>query len=254
MNLSIINNPSHSIQMKIFPNLPGNLRILFGFSRGLTALLAAFWLFQLTMGAWFQTRFMADQNLMVTLGEVSLQAAPGALALTTRTAKPGEVVLHGLRGQLNLNLNLLSGEANLVSAARWSLLPAMAAGLAFSWLVFGALRQVCANIERGEVFSDKNLRLVRSIGVLLIAYGFVGGATGFWASHVMGGYLSEHVALTGLGEAIRFPTNGAAFNFTLPSSFSYAGGGGLVTGCLVLVVSEAFRQGLVLKTESDLTV
>jgi Protein of unknown function (DUF2975) len=29
---------------------------------------------------------------------------------------------------------------------------------------------------------------------------------------------------------------------------------GLVTGLLVLVISEAFRQGLALKTENDLTV
>ena len=238
--------------MKTFTNLPGYLRILFGFLRGLTLVLAAFWLLDLTFGAWFQRQFMDDPNLMVTLGEVSLQAAPEALALTSRTTKPPSVELHGLRGQLNLNL--LSRDADLVSAARWSLFPAMAAGLAFSWLMFGALRQVCANIERGEIFSEKNLRLVRSIGVMLIAYSFVGGAISLWASHVMGGYLSEHVALTGLGEAIRFPTHGMAFNYTLPSSFLQAGGGGLITGCLVLVISEAFRQGLALKTESDLTV
>ena len=62
-----------------------------------------------------------------------------------------------------------------------------------------------------------------------------------------------HVALTGLGEALRLPAQAGALHFTLPpGSFSYAGG--FVTGCLVLVISEAFRQGLVLKTESDLTV
>lgn len=237
--------------MKIFTNLPGNLRVLFGFLRGVTAFFAAFWLLDLTFGAWIQTRFTDQPKLMVTLGEVSLHASPQALALTTPTGKPASVALNGLRGQLQLDL--LSRDADLVSAARWSLFPAMAAGLIFSWLLFGALRQICANIEHGEVFSEKNLRLVRSIGVILIAYSFVHGAIALWASRVMGGYLSGHVALTGLAEAIRFPAGVGALDFTLsPAVFPLAGG--LITGCLVLVISEAFRQGLALKTESDLTV
>ena len=237
--------------MKTFTNLPGYLRIFFGFFRVLTVIFAFFWLLALTFGTWIQARFVDEPKLMVTLGEISLQAAPGALALTSRTAPPGSVVLDGLRGKLQLNV--LSRDPALVSAARWSIIPAMLAGLVFSWMLFGALRHICANIERGEVFSEKNLRLVRSIGVLLIAYTLVGGVIAVWASQVMGGYLSGHVALTGLGEALRFPAGAGALHFTLPPrSFSYAGG--FVTGCLVLVISEAFRQGLVLKTESDLTV
>lgn len=237
--------------MKIFTNLPGSLRVLFGFIRGLTVVLAVFWLLILTINTLLPKR-TADPKLMVTLGEVSLQAAPGALALANPTGKLVPVVLGGLRGKLQLNV--LSDDAPLVSAARWSLLPAIMAGLIFSWLIFGALRDVCANIERGDVFSEKNLRLVRSIGLMLIVYSIAGGLISVWASHIMGGYLSEHVALTGLGGVIRFPNYGWAVDFSLPAGFSYAGGGGLVTGCLVLVVSEAFRQGLALKTENDLTV
>ena len=237
--------------MKIFTNLPGYLRVLFSFFRGLTLLLAAFWLLTLMFGSWIQARFAGEPKLLVTLGEVSLQAAPGALALTSPTAPPGSVVLGGLRGQLRLDL--FSHDAAMVAAARWAILPAMLAGVVFAWMLFGALRHICANIERGEVFSEKNLRLVRSIGVLLIAYTLVGGVIAVWTSQVMGGYLSGHVALTGLGEALRLPAQAGALHFTLPpGSFSYAGG--FVTGCLVLVISEAFRQGLVLKTESDLTV
>ena len=237
--------------MKIFSTLPGYLRVFFGFMRGLTVVFAVFWLLLLTLGTWLETRFASKPNLSVTLGEVSLQTTPGALALTSHTAKPDSLVLHGLRGQLNLDV--LNGDAELISAARWTILPAMAAGLAYSWMLFGALRHVCANIERGEVFSEKNLRLVRSIGVILIAYSFVHGAIALWGSHVMGGYLSAHVALTGLGEAIRFPATAGALQFTLSGDL-FPSLGGLITGCLVLVVSEAFRQGLALKTESDLTV
>jgi hypothetical protein len=38
------------------------------------------------------------------------------------------------------------------------------------------------------------------------------------------------------------------------ATIPFAGVGGLIIGCLVLMLSEAFRQGLALKTENDLTV
>jgi hypothetical protein len=71
--------------------------------------------------------------------------------------------------------------------------------------------------------------------------------------HVMGSYLSQHAVLTGIKTSFQFPGGVGAVYFNLPENlFSYMDT--LITGCLVLVASEAFRQGLVLKTESDLTV
>ncbi len=239
--------------MKLITNLPGKLRVLFGLLRGLTVVLAAFWLLVLIVGAWSQSRLGEGTKLMLTLGEAAVQTVPATVAKPSPSSKPDALVLTGLRGQLQVNL--LSREADLVSAARWSVFPAMLAGLVFSWLVFGALRDICANLERGDVFTERNLRLIRNIGVTLIGYCFVDGAMGLWASHVMGGYLSAHASLTSLGEVLHFPAQVGALHFTLPPwSLGYAGTGGLITGCLVLVVSEAFRQGLALKTESDLTV
>lgn len=227
--------------MKLFTNLPGSLRFLFGVLRVFTVLLAAFWLLALMFGPSIQKRFTDEPKLMVTVGEVLLRVDPATLALESDTAKPGSLAMGDLRG--TLQMDLISNDAKLVSALRWTVFPAMLAFIAFAWMFFGSLRAVCANIERGEVFSERNMRLVNAIGLILIVYSLASMAVGLWGSHVMQGYFTQHVLLKG------FQVGPGAVGFLVPSGF-----GGLIAGCMVLVVSEAFRQGLALKTENDLTV
>jgi hypothetical protein len=237
--------------MKLFTNLPGNLRALFGLLRYLTLLLGVFWLLTLTFHTWIQKRFVDEPKLIVTVGEITLPKAAEAIELTAKDAKPGSMALQNLRG--TLQMDLCSNDAAMVSALRWTMIPSMAVVIAFSWTLFSSLRHVCGNIECGEVFSDRNLRLVRSIGIILIAYSLAGGGLELWASYVMGGYFSQHVVLTGLKTSLQFPDGAGALQFNLSPGF-LTSQGGLVTGCLVLVVAQAFRHGLNLKTENDLTV
>lgn len=238
--------------MKIFTNLPGNLRALFGFLRFLTIMMAVFWLLTLTFNTWIQNRFMDEPKLIVTMGEISLPATVSdAVGLSSDTAKPGSLGLVGLRGRLQMDL--CSKDAALVSALRWTMIPSMVAVIGFSWLLFGSLRNLCANIERGDVFSEKNLRLVRGIGLTLIAFSLIGVGLEIWGSHVLSDYFSRHVTLTGLQANLSFTKASWPVQFSLPQGL-VTNQGGLVTGCLVLVVAEAFRQGLKLKAENDLTV
>lgn len=230
--------------MKLFTNLPGSLRALFGALRLVVVLLAAFWFFTLTFNAWIQKRFVDEPKLIVTVGEVTATESAQPPTLVSTTAGPGALIL----GDLNspLQADLLTGDAALISAVRWTILPAMTAFVVFSWWLFGSLRAVCANIERGQVFTETNLRLVRGIGGLLIAYSVVTLVLGVWGAHVMNDYLAHHVTATG------FASSPGALRFSLGGQFPQWGG--LVTGLVVLVVSETFRQGLTLKTENDLTV
>jgi hypothetical protein len=149
-----------------------------------------------------------------------------------------------------LEVDLGSNDPGMISAVRRALIPAFLVFSTFSWILFSALRNVCANIACGDVFSEKNLRLVRSIGLTLIVYNFAGGLVWIWGSQVFSGYLNQHVVLTGLAGGLQLP-GGALFTLA-PGPL--ASPGGLVTGCLVLVVAEAFRHGLNLKTENELTV
>ena len=237
--------------MKIFTNLPASLRVLFGFLRLTAILLAVFWLLLVAFGPWLTNRFQSNPNLTISMGEVTLQPNQGALELKSDSAKSGALVLSSLRGTLQMDIG--SKDARLVSAVRLTLFPAIMVFAACSWVLFGSLRSVCANIESGEVFSEKNLRLVRRIGATIIAYSLIGGLVWIWSSYVISAYLSQHVVVTGIQNGLQFPAGARALFFNLsPALFSTPGG--LITGCLVLVVAEAFRQGLNLKTENDLTV
>jgi len=238
--------------MKIFTNLPSTLRALFGFLRIMTVILAVFWILTLAYNTWIQDRVGHDAGLMAAVGEISLPTTPGAVGLSSDTASPTSLKLQSLRG--TLQVDLCSHDAALVSALRWSIIPSMTVLIVFSFVLFSALRNVCANLERGDVFNAENLRLVRRIGVCLIAYSLCGAGMEIWASRMLGGYFSQHVVLTGLTTRLAFPDGpGVAHFFNLPAGL-FTTQGGLLAGCLVLVVGEAFRQGLNLKTENDLTV
>jgi hypothetical protein len=238
--------------MKMFTNLPGTLRALFGFMRIMTVVMAVFWLLTLAYNAWIQDRFGHASGLIATVGQISLPAAVGAIGLSSDTANPGALKLSSLCG--TLQVDLCSNDAGLVSALRWSIIPAMTALIVFSYIVFSSLRNVCSNLERGDVFNDGNLRNVRRIGASLVAYSLVGAALEFWSSHVLGGYFGQHVVLTGLKSTFPFPNgSGALHFFNFPSGLLTTQGEFLV-GWLVLAASEAFRQGLELKAENDLTV
>ncbi|MFI5357378.1 MAG: DUF2975 domain-containing protein [Opitutales bacterium] len=81
----------------------------------------------------------------------------------------------------------------------------------------------------------------------MIGYGVAGVGVELWAAHVMNGLLSHQVVQTGLegvAGTLRFRLSPGMFPIE----------SNLVVGCLVLVMAEVFRQGLALKTETDLTV
>ena len=237
--------------MKIFPYLAGSLRFYFGLARVLAVLFAAFWFVTLTFGPSIRKFFGDGPGLMVSVGEASLRTDPGAVTLSADKARPGALLLAGLRGALQVDL--LTDDAVLRSALRWMVYPAIAAFVTFAWLLFGSLRTLCANIERREVFSENNLRLVRNIGWLLVGYSLTVIAVNLLAAHAMGDYLQHHVALTGLKAGGQFPAGLGAARLSFAAT-PFPTEIGLLMGGMMLMLCEAFRQGLALKTESELTV
>lgn len=237
--------------MKLFTNLPGSLRVLFGTLRLLAVVTLVLVLLAFTCILWAAKQSLDKPKFMVTVGEVLLPAGFDPVRLESDGTNGGAIVVGSLRG--TLQMDLVSKNAELVSALCWTTFPAIAVIFAFYWVLLGSLRNVCANIERGEVFSERNLRLVRNIGVTLIAYSLAGGAVVLWSGRVMNGYLSHHVALAGMQSGEQFADGVGALRFMMPPGlFSFPGD--IVTGCVVLLISEVFRQGLNLKTENDLTV
>jgi hypothetical protein len=236
--------------MKIFTNLPAILRVFFNILRILTIILGVFWILVLT-NSWLIWSFAGEPKLIVTVGEISLPTAANTIGLSSDTAGPGSLALHSLRGTLQVDIS--SHDSALVSALRLTIIPSMAEIIVFSFILFTSLRNLCASLAVGDVFNEGNLLLVRRIGVTLIVYSLVCVALAIFGSAVMGNYFQAHVQLTGLATTLPFSNGPLALQFSLPEGL-LTNPGGFVTGCLVLVVGEAFRQGLKLKTENDLTV
>ncbi len=237
--------------MKLFTNLPGTLRALFGFLRIMTIIMAVFWALTLVYNTWIQKNFGHDTKLIATIGEISLPNTQGKIGLGSNTASPGSLVLSALRG--TLQVDLAGQDSTLNSAIRQAIVPSMAVLILFSYVLFTALRNLCGNLAGGQVFNEENLRLVRRIGLNLILYCIISAGLEIWASHILSSYFTQHVVLTGLQASLPFAEGSGPLQFHVSAGLITTQGGVLI-GCLVLVVAEAFRQGLSLKTENDLTV
>ena len=234
--------------MKRFTNLPANLRVLFGFLRGLTIVGGVLALMGVIMDFAVLPRFGAGGSIGVMMGEVALRANPDAIELNTPGARPGALTLKGMRASLRAQPG---GEDKVVRAILLqSTVPSLLVTIVTAYVLFTALRRLCGNWEAGDMFSDENLRLVRRIGLTLVISSLVNAVLAVWTSAVVGVFLRSHVSIGGglkwLDFAGTTPFDPPAGIMSIPS--------GLVIGCLVLMLTAAFRQGLKLKAENDLTV
>ncbi|HVS52506.1 MAG TPA: DUF2975 domain-containing protein [Opitutaceae bacterium] len=112
--------------------------------------------------------------------------------------------------------------------------------LAFAWCHM--LARLFRNVQRGDIFSDLNLRLIRRAAAIQVACSLLFSALSLSQSHELVAYLAAHTQLK-LQAA-----------FSASSIVRHLDIGGLVTGLVMLTIAEVFRRGLALQTEADLTV
>lgn len=229
--------------------LAGLLRRLFGIARIMIGLAAFMFLVAHIPGPW--SGKMANLPFLyavnsVRLADVSLIFKGDGLALHTDRSNPGDLALHEIQGVLVANR--ASPDTELIAFLEGVLLVPCLLGFAYYFLFFGCLHRVCANIEGGEVFSDRNVRLVRNIGILMVTYAIVTQVMMIITGVVLGLYLNNNVTVPGLDAKldvlIRLSV-GVGTNSPM---------GNLITGCVVALIGEAFRQGRALKSENELTV
>jgi hypothetical protein len=224
--------------MKKLFNLPSILRVFFGVAQLFTLIGGAFWLGLLLISVAPRT----GPIMTLHFPDVYLKTPSALIVIKSPAASAEDIRVTGFATALELNLH--STDRELAAAIRWTLLPHVMLGFIFTWVFFGLLRNLCARVEQGEIFSEANLRSIRNLGILLVSWSLADGFMQFWSACRLGGYLAEHALVTGLNATITgelAPLNRLGF-------------GNLITGLLVLLIAEAFRQGLALKKENDLTV
>ena len=226
--------------MKKIPSLPKTLRLLFGAAQLFIVLGASLMLVVLL--APLASPRAANAVIALSYSGLLLKTSPNVLHLKTATSGPADIQVSELRA--DLELNLLSSDPQLANAVRAALLPELIFGAVASYFFLRLLRRLCHRIENGEVLSDANLRAVRHIGFYYLLFGLAYGALKFWADFKLGVYLVEHTTFSGI-KATLATYDWLEFSFFINDAF---------TGLLILLLSEAFRQGLALKQENDLTV
>ena len=224
--------------MKPRSKLASNLRAFFGVAQLFTLIVGVCSLALLLVSFALPTVPIMGLNF----DDVSLKAESTPLVIRSPTSGAEDIRVIRLTGVLELNPH--SSDRGLATAVRWTLLPGMIIGLSFSWVSLGLLRKLCARVERGEIFSEANLRSIRSLGITLVSWSLTAVVMRLWSSYLLGGYLAEHARFSGLNARLE---SGSAPVVTFPFS-------DLIIGLLVLLLAEAFRQGLALKKENDLTV
>ncbi len=234
--------------MKRFTNLPANLRALFGFLRVITIAGGFFAVLSVIFDFTILPRLGADSSVGMTMGEVALRADPVASELHTPGAKPGALMLKSVRATLVAKPG--SQDAALRAVLLQSVVPYLLVMIVTAYVLCTALRKLCGNWETGDMFNEENLKLVRRIGLTLIVSSLIKAVLAIWNAAVVGVFLSTQVTIGGGLKPLEFAGR-TAFD---PPAGVLSIPAGLVIGCLVLMLAAAFRQGLTLKAENDLTV
>lgn len=171
---------------------------------------------------------------------------PGTVELQHST-----FTLNLLRGNLSLTVKQADG---LIEVVKHHGFPVLFLHGLFSVLLFELLRRLFRNVVRRESFTWQNVRLVQTIGISLIAFSLLSAFAENWFAHAVYSYLADHAVVSISGTPLQMP-HGMAHHFRIGWSHSFPFGTPLFfSGLLVLALSEVFRQGMVLKSENDLTV
>lgn len=226
--------------MKTSINIAKCLRVFFGVARTLTMIMAAFVMVASANGIDRHAKDGSPHYLPVLPSELNLRLNERAIRIQTETSDAADIRVGTLVG--TVSFNSYGKDTALAMRVRWEFFAVTFFGYGSVFLLFGFLRHLCANLESGEIFTDANLRLVRNIGRLLVVGALVGTALQLAHYHFINGYLIQHATITGLNASLDS-------GFPGQLHFSY-----FITGLLVLLIAEAFRQGLALKKESELTV
>lgn len=113
-------------------------------------------------------------------------------------------------------------------------------------VLFDLMRRLFRKVEKGDSFTPQTVRLVQTVGFSLIGFSLVSAVAEGFLSSALADFFRTHAVLTGTG--LKWV---AAGNHEFALSFD---GSYLLTGLLVLALSEVFRQGLALKNDHDLTI
>jgi hypothetical protein len=193
-------------------------------------------------------------ELVLELGPVGLVPEPDALTVRLGEGDSAALTINNLQGTVSVK----NPDPGVLALIRWHTLPLILGCAAFTAVLFDRLRRLFRNLERGESFTERSVRLVHQIGGIIIVFSLLSAAATSWQDQAVTSWLTRHATVQGVKMTFATPNEGG-YRFTHNGQevgFHFGGGGilGILTGLLVLSLGEVFRQGLALKKENDLTI
>ena len=228
--------------------LASRLRATFGFLRVLIVIAAIFSsldvLKVVIVHFFWKPADLSPQ--MVLLPYVEIYLPDKTVSLTTTGAPLNLKDVHAA-----LQVDAFSRNSGLAGLAYWSSIPFFGAVFIYAYITLGYLRNLFANAETGEIFCESNLHYIRRLAQMMIGYSLFGLAWMFVIYLVVGINLAQKGAFTGLtaGASVGLHWNNISISHSVIEEL-----GSLITGFIILLVGEAFRQGMALKQDSELTV
>lgn len=244
-------------------NLPNTLRRLFVF---LEIGVAVFFVGSILIV--FIMPRMSGAMKSISMGDVRIEIPRETYSIESETIKGDEIYLDKIQGTVEVkepvDIDLYSSS----TMAPYILLLAFYGSCLF--FVCELFRRLFKHVSEGDAFAEPNIRLLHKIGVVIILM-HIGGAFGTsWALYENRSMLEENLEAEGvtlLHEA-RIPDAGyglriEGIHIKLSNEFLGISKGkfmlriyfvGIIGGLLLIGIGEAFRQGLVLKQENELTV
>jgi hypothetical protein len=172
----------------------------------------------------------------------------------TRDSKNSGIVI----GKLTAQLALVDADAagrDFLSLVRWTKFFSGFVIAVGALVIFDLLWRLCRNVERGEIFTEQNLRFVRRLGTALVIFSAVWSAVETWNRFQLRTFVQQHFTFSGLQPFYANTLKGGFFarieDFVHTATLDVST---LLVGLLVIVLAEAFRRGLALQKEAELTV
>ncbi len=127
-------------------------------------------------------------------------------------------------------------------------------GLVFGIIIARLLRRMCERVKGGDAFSNASIDLLRNIGWAFLFY-FVFCAIDINAFNASVAHeLRDHLVTPGVSTSFFPATRGGSIWFMLGHAHLAFDLALLFQGLLALALAEIFRQGLLLREDSELTV
>jgi Protein of unknown function (DUF2975) len=188
----------------------------------------------------------------LTLGPIGLVPEAGALVARANDSASTVINIKNLHGTLSLTNP--GDSAELRALTRWHTVPMLVGYGVFVVALLDMLRRLFRNVARGESFTDRSVGLVQKIGMTIILFSLLSSTATAWGNRALVTYLKQHAEVQGIKMAFTEPAANTIISMGSGDLRFQIGWGEIMTGLLVLALGEVFRQGLALKTESDLTI